>query len=179
MVSRPWIVDSAPELRFTVPSRGDAVVRAAGGGVVHRLAGRVVAEEPGCGDAGDLAEAGPVSGFGRRQQRLHAGVSTVGDLDAVGRRGEPPVLGPGRDEQMRGEGCGVRHGGAAHGAVPGDLGRTGHAGRRQTAPRVPVRLGQCPREHGAERPRARVAGSHRSDALTQLLKIIRRLGIAR
>ena len=93
MVSRPWMVDSAPELRFTLAVTLDAVVGAAGGGVIHRLAGRVVAEEPRRGDAGDMAEAGAVAGFGRRQQRLDTGMGAVGDLDALGRRGQPPVLG--------------------------------------------------------------------------------------
>ena len=168
MVSSPWIVDSAPELRFTTPSAVDAVVGAAGGRVVHRLAGRVVAEEPRSGDAGDVAEAGPVACLGRRQQRLDAGVGAVGDLDAFGRRRQPPVLRPGRDEQVRGERGGVRQSRAEHGPVAGDLVRLSQPGRRQTAPRVPHRLGPRPREHGTERPGARVAGPHRGDALTEL-----------
>ena len=109
------MVDSAPELRFTTPSTFDAVVGAARGGVIHRLAGRVVAEEPRRGDAGDVTEAGTVGRLRpTRQQRLDTGMGAVGDLHAFGRRGQPPVLGPGRDEQVRREGGGVRQGGAAH-----------------------------------------------------------------
>ena len=47
IVSSPWIVDSAPELWLTVPSRGDPVEGDAGGRVVGRGVRGVGAEEPG------------------------------------------------------------------------------------------------------------------------------------
>ena len=47
---------------------------------------------------------------------------------------------------------------------------SGQSGRCQTTPCVPHRLGTCPREHGAERPGARVAGLHGGHALTELLQ---------
>ena len=146
--SRPWIVDSAPELWLTVPS-------AATPSKVTPVAGSYA----GCPDAlapKNHAATIPASwsaAAAGREQRLDAGVHAVGDLGAVDARREPAVVRPAGGQQPRVEGERVACGGPARGAVAGDGGRATPAPPASASPRrASGRAGQRPRQHAAERP---------------------------
>ena len=165
MVSRPWIVDSAPELRLTTPSAGDPVEGDAGGRVVGRGAGRVGAEEPGGHDAGEVVGHVARAAAGG-DQRLHARVGAVGDLGGVGAGRQPAVVRaaggqhPGV-ERERVEGRDLR----ASDRSPRTSAGLGERGRHLRRPGVPVGARQRPRQHAAERPGAGVAAGELGDAV--------------
>ena len=101
IVSRPWIVLSAPLLRLIRAVDLEPVERHPGRRVVHRLARAVGAEEPGRLHPGEVEPEPRAAGVGDREQRLHPGVDAVRDLHAVGGRGLPAVVGAVAGQQRR------------------------------------------------------------------------------
>jgi len=83
---RPWMVDSASLLLFHRAVCLDTVPGDAGGRVVDRCAGSVLAEEPTGGDTGQLPDPGSAGCRSDSDKALHPGISAVGDLGGGTRR---------------------------------------------------------------------------------------------
>ena len=74
------MVDSAPQLRFTVPSGAMPSTQTPVAGSYTGDAGRVRAEVPGRLGAGELVESRCAGRIGDGEQTLDPGVDAVGDL---------------------------------------------------------------------------------------------------
>ena len=146
---------------------GDPVVGHPGGGVVHRLTGRVGAEVPSGHDPGEAERSIPAARVRRREQRLQARVGAVRDLRGVAPGRHPAVVGPARGQQPGVERERVAHRALAQLAVTQRHRGAGQPGRRQAAPPVPHRAGQRPGADRSHRPGPGVATAELGDALAE------------
>ena len=129
---------------------GDAVEGDAGGRVVRRLAGRVRAEEPRGRDPGEPVTRPAASATrtatapaSRRRRRSGCASTRVGSRPLSG----PPEVSSHGSKVKESRGRGPRQRPVAESRR-----RAGQRGRHLRGPGVPVRAGQRPRQHAAERP---------------------------
>ena len=136
MVSRPWIVDSAPELRLTVPSSAmPSMVTPVAGSYAGVPAALAPKNQPAVMPASWPAPSPARDTVGHRDQVLHAGVDAVRDLGAVGARGHASVVRAARGEQPGHERERVAQRRPAQVAVPRDVGRGLEGARASATPR--------------------------------------------